>query len=709
MFRKGEKIGPYTLVEKLGRGSFGVVWLAEKRTALTVTRVALKSPNDEDIELDAIRQEASVWVAASGHPNIIPIIEADIYEGQVVIVSEYAPDGSLSKWLKDNSGKAPDYETAIEMTLGILNGLEHLHARKIIHRDLKPANILLQGKTPRLVDFGLSRVMKSSSHNTTVSGTFSYMPPEAFDGKHSPQTDIWATGVMLYEMLSGSLPYPQGEMTAIVAAVLMRPPEELPASIPEKIRRVVEKALKKNLSERYKTVSEMREDLINARRAERISPTVEIEKTFAENPTEKAVFTGYETLPLISPSEKNYPLPISPNDGLASQVTAASPQGATDEIATREKFAVGEQETAASLNENKTKEDKTLLLPEERLRAIASSGGVEKNQSFQFQDAAQNPRKIEVKLDSPDAGNFYQNEPDFLVEKKSGGGLFWAAGAVALVFLLVFGVWMLSGDKKDLRAGGENPTNAANVVVNSQATNINAKPTPNSSDSQPKPPTGMVYVAGGDFTMGRDDGEIAEQPPHKASVRQFFIDRTEVTNEDYAKFIKDADHKPPLTWKDGNYPSGDGLKPVTGVNWDDANAYAKWAGKRLPTEEEWEFAARGTTGNLYPWGNRWEADKANANGASRAVMEVGKTEGKSPFGIYDMVGNAWEWTADEFKPYPNGKMPPNLPKGKLRVLRGGSFESSSQYATTTYRAGWLARGANTYDQTSFRCVKDVKE
>jgi serine/threonine-protein kinase len=219
----------------------------------------------------------------------------------------------------------------------------------------------------------------------------------------------------------------------------------------------------------------------------------------------------------------------------------------------------------------------------------------------------------------------------------------------------------------------------------------------------------MVYVAGGDFTMGRDGGEIAEQPPHRTSVKPFFIDQTEVTNEDYAEFVKDADHKPPVTWKDGTYPPGDGRKPVTGVNWDDAGAYARWAGKRLPTEAEWEFAARGTTGNLYPWGNRWESDKANADGASRGLVEVGKTEGKSPFGIFDMVGNAWEWTADEFKPYPNGKMPPNLPKGELRVLRVGSFESSSQYATTTYRAGWLARGANTYDQTSFRCVKDVKE
>ena len=87
MPKSNEKIGPYALISKLGRGAFGVVWLAEKRTAITTTKVAIKIPNDEDVDLEAVRQEASLWVHASGHPNVLPIIDADIYDGQVIIVS----------------------------------------------------------------------------------------------------------------------------------------------------------------------------------------------------------------------------------------------------------------------------------------------------------------------------------------------------------------------------------------------------------------------------------------------------------------------------------------------------------------------------------------------------------------------------------------------------------------------------------------------
>src|ERR1043165_8105281 len=100
MFRAGDPIVPSTLIDKIGRGAFGVVWLAERRTTITTTKVALKMPLDEDINLDAIRQEANLWVHASGHPNILPIIEADFYDDQVIIVSEYAPDGSLDDWLR---------------------------------------------------------------------------------------------------------------------------------------------------------------------------------------------------------------------------------------------------------------------------------------------------------------------------------------------------------------------------------------------------------------------------------------------------------------------------------------------------------------------------------------------------------------------------------------------------------------------------------
>src|SRR5690349_20022879 len=113
----------------------------------------------------------------------------------------------------------------------------------------------------------------------------------------------------------------------------------------------------------------------------------------------------------------------------------------------------------------------------------------------------------------------------------------------------------------------------------------------------------MAYIPGGEFQMGSNDGDELERQQHKVTVRPFFIDLYEVTCEDYEKFLKASSHRPPPSWKNQNYPPGAAHKPVTDVNWDDANAYAQWAGKRLPTEEEWEFAARRTDGRRYPWGN----------------------------------------------------------------------------------------------------------
>ena len=154
MFYEGRQIGSYTLLRKLGRGGFGEVWLAEKRSQFVTKKVAVKLPLDAQVNFDAIRQEAELWEQASGHPNVLPIIDADVYDGQVLIVSEYAEGGSLMEKLKSR-GKLTIPE-AIETTIGILNGLDFLHRRKIIHRDIKPANILLQDGVPRLADFVVS-------------------------------------------------------------------------------------------------------------------------------------------------------------------------------------------------------------------------------------------------------------------------------------------------------------------------------------------------------------------------------------------------------------------------------------------------------------------------------------------------------------------------------------------------------------------------
>lgn len=185
MFRPDDKIGPYTLVRTIGRGAFGEVWLAERRSALLTTKAALKMPLVAANDFEAVRQEAALWLRASGHPNIVPVLDADVYDGQVVIASEFIAGGSLHEWILANGGKATSIEDAITFAKGVLAGLDYLHRVGLTHRDLKPENVLLQDGIPRLTDFGLARVLKTEAQTGTISGTPRYMAPETFSGSYS--------------------------------------------------------------------------------------------------------------------------------------------------------------------------------------------------------------------------------------------------------------------------------------------------------------------------------------------------------------------------------------------------------------------------------------------------------------------------------------------------------------------------------------------
>ena len=179
-------------------------------------------------------------------------------------------------------------EKAVETTIKILDGLEFLHSRNIIHRDLKPANILLQGETPRLADFGISRALRTtaSSQSSNVSGTFAYMSPEGFDGKRSVQTDVWSVGVNLYQLLTGELPYPQKEPSALIAAIMTREFEPLPADVPQNLQNVIAKALAKQSANSYSVAGDMREDLRRVLRGESISDFIQTDSRVAF-PTEQ--------------------------------------------------------------------------------------------------------------------------------------------------------------------------------------------------------------------------------------------------------------------------------------------------------------------------------------------------------------------------------------------------------------------------------------
>jgi serine/threonine protein kinase/ribosomal protein L40E len=226
------------------------------------------------------------------------------------------------------------------------------------------------------------------------------------------------------------------------------------------------------------------------------------------------------------------------------------------------------------------------------------------------------------------------------------------------------------------------------------------------------PPPGMLYVSGGTFVMGSDEELSTSTPAHTASLKPFFIDAYEVTCEQYKKCVDANQCAPPSTWANGNYPTGDERHPVTGVSWDDAETYAGWVGKRLPTEEEWEFAARGPKSLKYPWGNSWKPGCANADKegeARRGMTEVGSYQCDSPSGAKDMIGNAWEWTSSDWKLY-LGKRFGQAEQTGQKVIRGGTWDTASKFATGALRAPLMGAGDKTrYERTGFRCAKDVAQ
>ena len=194
----------------------------------------------------------------------------------------------------------------------------------------------------------------------------------------------------------------------------------------------------------------------------------------------------------------------------------------------------------------------------------------------------------------------------------------------------------------------------------------------------------MVLVPAGEFTMGSVGGDPDEQPVHKVYVGAFFMDKHQLTVGSYARFLDATHHDSPPEWTVMNKPANQ-TRPVANVDWAEADAYCKWAGKRLPTEAEWEKAARGTDGRTYPWGNepptRFHANAGKEVwGNHSALAPVGTLEGgKSPYGVYDMAGNVWEWVSDWYDQEYYQLSPPQNPsgprKGSHKVVRGGSWGS----------------------------------
>jgi len=245
---------------------------------------------------------------------------------------------------------------------------------------------------------------------------------------------------------------------------------------------------------------------------------------------------------------------------------------------------------------------------------------------------------------------------------------------------------------------------------------------------QPSAPPGMVYVPGGEFHFlvynrwreGLNNEQFEMGPLGQwyvtdkvVNLQEYFIDKTEVTNEQFKEFLDATGYKPDHNnsflkhWVNGNYSGVQANQPVIWVDLEDAKAYSHWAGKEIPTEEQWQMAAQGMDGRLYPWGNKYDLSKANVR--SEGPQSVSSyQESASPYGCLNMVGNVWEWTDSK---HDDGRH-------WFSYLRGGSWFQATKSTWYTesglftnfqrLKFWWLSPGLNRNETIGFRCIKNIE-
>lgn len=254
MLKSGSALNEFLLIEKLGNGAFGQVWLAENQVAVgdDPKTVALKIPLNQDVGVLSEGQN----LASLDHPNIVKFYRPGrTNDGLIFLVMEYMPGGSLFRRLR-YKGKLTEDE-AVNIALQVLEALKYLHGRGYLHRDIKPHNILFDadGNT-RLADFGLSKLLESNTYLNSVVGTPNYMAPEVWKGKTCISSDLWSVGIVLYEMLTGELPFQASNPEHLMFKILSDPPTISP-DLCDEMKEITLKTLEKDVQNRYSVASVM--------------------------------------------------------------------------------------------------------------------------------------------------------------------------------------------------------------------------------------------------------------------------------------------------------------------------------------------------------------------------------------------------------------------------------------------------------------------
>jgi len=668
--------GKYKIIEELGKGGMGVVYRAEDIKLRRTVALKFLSPElTRNISAkERFIQEAQA-ASALDHNNICTVHEIDeTDEGQLFIAMAFYEGKTLKK--KIESGPL-EIDQVVDIALQVARGLAKAHEHGIIHRDIKPANIML---TPdgvaKIVDFGLAKLAGQTqlTRTATTMGTIAYVSPEQSRGeKVDERTDIWALGVTLYEMITGQLPFKGEYEPAVIHAILNEEPKSIRSlrpDVPIELVKIVESALKKEAAKRFQKVHGIVEALTLLQKKIDSGLLVRAKEEVARRQRRRkylfaalAILAIFLALAAIFLMQRGRSRRI---EGMMARLRPAAEARLYDDV-----FEVM---LSAGLSLQGIG-DKKLLQQ------------ISGNLSIQSQ-----PPKVQVTFAR------IRTKPELTLGKPTNIGRTPLSG-----YPLVAGEYQISLTLEEM-----NTLKFLVDVKPGDTLEINRTLVKASNDL-----AGMVMVNQGVSQNG-------------VEIPVFLMDQHEVTNGDFFDFVSAGGYREkkywadsmtinglavsweqamksfvdktgipgPRLWSGGRYPDAEKDHPVVEISWYEAMAYARWAGKSLPTWDEWWLAALAGTGSAFPWGNdiKFFSRRANFDLKGSQAAESFPL-GTSPFGCYDMAGNVREWLLD------------SRSSSGLRTVVGGSWADEAYMFEASHAEFFSPDFASDY--IGFRCVKPI--
>ena len=746
-----KRLGKYELLEQLGRGGYGTVYRALD-TVLEVERAVkvLHPPLAADPHFIERFQKEAKTAAKLDHPNIVRVYDLDEVGGRYFLVMEYMPGGSLKDRISREGHLS--LEDALRITEQIASALQYANDQDLVHRDIKPGNILFyQDGIAKLSDFGFSKALSGSSSATLsltggVIGTPAYMAPEVWENEPvGTFTDEYSLACVFYEAITGEVLFNTESAPAVIMRKHFKPlvlPEQWPEGVPGKISVVFETALAKDPQERFQDGLELIQAVKELVRLEDVQETIK---------QEEAKFRQV----LV---ERNWAQAAI----IISKIEIYGETGKEKAVELRDELAKTQQQRHAYLK-------KVAGIQAEGIQAVSHGNlGLAETKITLLQSMGPEglaaAEKLQKKVSS--ARRSAERGRKWAETRSRIQPYFKRVAIVVGILIMIFVTCYLLPncpskpipppqltEEPDQVIETEPPdqesTEEIKTVIVEESIELQSSEEPiepavetqetktdkppsyaETGDTQVSPIDGMtmVYVPEGEFLMGSKeddpDAYADEKPQHPVYLDTFWIDRTEVTNAMFAQFLneegnqseggaawlnaRDEDVRLVQSGSEWQPVSGYGEHPVVEVTWYGARAYCNWAGRRLPSETEWEKAARGVDGRSYPMGESIDCSVANYRKSCVGdITPVGSyPNGASPFGTLDMAGNVMEWVDDWYNRDYSPKSPSDNPSGlssrEYIVIRGGSWDQLARNARTYVRDWYEAK--DSWYRIGFRCA-----